>query len=34
MLKLKGLTDQLERTLAYLSEIEKQTQQATPGQSG
>lgn len=34
MLKLKGLTDQLERTLAYLSEIEKQTQQANPGQSG
>jgi len=34
MLKLKGLTDQLERTLAYLSEIEKQTQQAKPGQSG
>ena len=25
MLKLKHLTDQLERTLAYLSEIEKQT---------
>jgi CheY-like chemotaxis protein len=28
MLKLKHLTDKLERTLAYLSEIEKQTQQA------
>jgi two-component system cell cycle response regulator len=27
MLKLKHLTDKLERTLAYLSEIEKQTQQ-------
>ncbi len=26
MLKLKHLTDKLERTLAYLSEIEKQTQ--------
>jgi len=26
MLKLKHLSDQLERTLAYLSEIEKQTQ--------
>jgi len=28
MLKLKHLTDQLERTLAYLSEIEKQAQMA------
>ena len=28
MLKLKHLTDKLERTLAYLSEIEKQTQMA------
>jgi len=28
MLKLKHLTDKLERTLAYLSEIEKQTQTA------
>ncbi len=28
MLKLKHLTDKLERTLAYLSEIEKQAQQA------
>jgi CheY-like chemotaxis protein len=28
MLKLKHLTDKLERTLAYLSEIEKQTQAA------
>jgi two-component system cell cycle response regulator len=26
MLKLKHLTDKLERTLAYLSEVEKQTQ--------
>jgi hypothetical protein len=26
MLKLKHLTDKLERTLAYLAEIEKQTQ--------
>jgi CheY-like chemotaxis protein len=30
MLKLKHLTDKLERTLAYLSEIEKQTQAAKP----
>ena len=30
MLKLKHLTDKLERTLAYLSEIEKQAQRATP----
>ena len=29
MLKLKHLSDKLERTLAYLSEIEKQTQRAT-----
>jgi CheY-like chemotaxis protein len=28
MLKLKHLTDKLERTLAYLNEIEKQTQMA------
>jgi CheY-like chemotaxis protein len=28
LLKLKHLTDKLERTLAYLSEIEKQTQMA------
>jgi two-component system cell cycle response regulator len=28
MLKLKHLTDKLERTLAYLSEIEKQAQTA------
>jgi two-component system alkaline phosphatase synthesis response regulator PhoP len=28
MLKLKHLTDKLERTLAYLSEIEKQAQMA------
>ena len=28
MLKLKHLTDKLERTLAYLGEIEKQTQQS------
>ena len=28
MLKLKHLTDKLERTLAYLSEIEKQSQKA------
>jgi len=28
MLKLKNLTDRLERTLAYLSEIEEQTQMA------
>jgi len=27
MLKLKHLSDKLERTLAYLSEIEKQAQQ-------
>jgi len=30
MLKLKHLSDKLERTLAYLSEIEKQTQMAKP----
>ena len=30
MLKLKHLSDKLERTLAYLSEIEKQTQTANP----
>ena len=30
MLKLKHLTDKLERTLAYLSEIEKQAQLAKP----
>ena len=29
MLKLKHLTDKLERTLAYLSEVEKQTKAAT-----
>jgi len=34
MLKLKDLTDKLERTLAYLSEIEKQTQQTNPEQGG
>jgi hypothetical protein len=28
MLKLKHLTDKLERTLAYLNEIEKQAQMA------
>jgi response regulator RpfG family c-di-GMP phosphodiesterase len=28
MLKLKHLTDKLQRTLAYLSEVEKQTQAA------
>lgn len=31
MLKLKHITDKLERTLAYLSEIEKQAQTAKPG---
>jgi two-component system alkaline phosphatase synthesis response regulator PhoP len=31
MLKLKHLTDKLERTLAYLAEIEKQTQSSQPG---
>ena len=30
MLKLKHLTDKLERTLAYLSEVEKQSQSAKP----
>jgi two-component system alkaline phosphatase synthesis response regulator PhoP len=30
MLKLKHLTDKLERTLAYLNEIEKQAQTAEP----
>jgi len=30
MLKLKHLTDRLERTLAYLSEIEEQAQIAAP----
>jgi len=30
MLKLKHLTDKLERTLAYLSEIEKQAQMTKP----
>jgi len=30
MLKLKHLTDKLQRTLAYLSEIENQAQQAKP----
>lgn len=30
MLKLKHLTDKLERTLAYLSEIEKQSHAGTP----
>ena len=30
MLKLKHLTDKLERTLAYLSEVEKQSQSAEP----
>ncbi len=32
MLKLKHITDKLERTLAYLSEIEKQAQVAKLGQ--
>ena len=32
MLKLKGLSDKLERTLAYLSEIEKHTQTAGTSQ--
>ncbi len=31
LLKLKHLTDKLERTLAYLSEIEKQTQSKSSG---
>jgi len=31
MLKLKHLSDKLERTLAYLSEIEKQAQMAKSG---
>ena len=30
MLKLKPLSDELRRTVAYLSEIEKSTQPATP----
>lgn len=30
MLKLKHLTDKLERTLAYLSEVEKQSQSSKP----
>jgi two-component system alkaline phosphatase synthesis response regulator PhoP len=30
MLKLKHLTDRLQRTMAYLSEVEKQTQTAVP----
>jgi hypothetical protein len=30
MLKLKDLTDKLERTLAYLSEIERQARCAKP----
>ena len=30
MLKLKHLTDKLERTLAYLNEIESQAQTAEP----
>ena len=30
MLKLKHLTDKLERTLAYLSEVEKQSQSTKP----
>jgi len=30
MLKLKHLSDELRRTVAYLSEIEKSTQPATP----
>ena len=30
MLKLKHLTGKLERTLAYLSEVEKQSQSAEP----
>jgi two-component system alkaline phosphatase synthesis response regulator PhoP len=37
MLKLKHLTDRLQRTMAYLSEVEKQTQTAVsapPGTSG
>ena len=33
MLKLKHLTDKLERTLAYLSEIEKQAQQTAKSDS-
>ena len=32
MLKLKHLTDKLERTLAYLSEVEKQAQTVQPRQ--
>ena len=31
MLKLKHLTDKLERTLAYLAEVEKQAQTTHPG---
>ena len=31
MLKLKHLTDKLERTLAYLAEVEKQAQANQPG---
>ncbi len=37
MLKLKHLTDRLQRTMAYLSEVEKQTQTAVsapPGTTG
>jgi len=31
MLKLKHITDRLERTLAYLAEVEKQSQATQPG---